>query len=293
MDIKKLRLSEKLIYSTVRIEYIGDDDKLHMGTGFILEYKEFPGYHVIVSNRHVAQKSKSGGFSFNVSDHDGNLLVSRKLPFVADQFFDRWYYHKDPTVDLAIMPIGKIFNDWIAQGIKTFATQINSSTIPSEEEWKNYHALEDILIIGYPDMIMDTHNNLPLCVRGNTATHPSLDYDSKKEFVVSAGVYHGSSGSPVFLIDRNFFERSENFQEGPDRARLLGIIYAGFMHEVESRIYSKIQGFPAINITPKDQIIVTRIPMGVSLAIKSTCLNDFLPKLSENINKLEKDERLE
>jgi hypothetical protein len=64
------------------------------------------------------------------------------------------------------------------------------------------------------------------------------------------------------------------------------------MHKVESRIYRNIVGIPAVDITPKDQIIVTRIPMGVSLAIKSTRLNDFLPKLGEDISNLEKDEQV-
>jgi hypothetical protein len=282
MNVNNLRLSEKLMYSTVRIEYT-IDGRLHMGTGFIFEYSEFPGVHVIISNRHIAENSDTGGFVFNLVDKNDEIVFGEKLPFGVDRFSQRWYYHPDRSIDLAIMPVGKLFNYWLNQGIKPFITSIISTTIPNKTEWSEFHNLEEVLIIGYPDMIIDSQNNLPFSVKGDTATHPNIMYGGKEQFAISAGIYPGSSGSPIFLLNDMFYEKSRALQEGPDRARLLGIVYAGFRYRTESRVYQNESGRLGADITPKNQSIIAHIPMGIILAIKSTKLLDFLPRLREEL----------
>ena len=201
ISLNTLRLSEKIIYSTVRIEYIATDEKLHGDTGFIFEFSSMPGVYVVVSNRHVAEDSVEGGFVFNTEDGNGNLLMGQLLRFKADNFSKSWYYHPDSNVDLAMMPIGGIFNYWLKQGTKPFITRIDSSTIPNEIEWKEFHTLEDIVIVGYPDLIMDSVNNLPLSIKGATATHPNFDYDGKKR--ISSKCWHIS----WFIRFPSFFSR--------------------------------------------------------------------------------------
>jgi hypothetical protein len=290
LSLKALRLSEKIIYSTVRIEYIKSDNNLHMATGFIFEFSSLPEVYVVVSNKHVAKDSVEGGFVFNTEDGNGNLVTGQFL-----RFKELWYSHPDPNLDLAIMPVGGIFNDWLKRGTKPFITRINSSTIPDETEWRGLHALQDVLIVGYPNMIMDSFNNLPLSIKGATATHPNFDYDGKKEFLVSAGIYPGSSGSPIFLVDDNFNKKSQNFpKEGErDKARLLGIVYAGFEYSVEGKIVKSIPGTQFATSKVDDHTIISKIPMGITLAIRSTELKDFEPILKEQLDKLEKSEPLD
>jgi hypothetical protein len=295
VSLMSLRLSEKIIYSTVRIEYIASDEKLHGGTGFVFEFSSLPGVYVVVSNKHVAKDSIEGGFVFNLEDGNGNLVRGQFLRFKADAFSKSWYYHPDSNIDLAIMPVGGIFNHWLKQGSKPFITRIDSSTIPNETEWRELHTLEDVLIVGYPDLIMDSINNLPLSIKGATATHPNFNYDGKKEFLVSAGIYPGSSGSPVFLVDDNFYEKSKNSpKEGErDKARLLGIIYAGFEYSVEGKIVKSIPETQFVTSTADDRTIISKIPMGITSAIRSTALKDFEPILEGQLNKVEKSEVLD
>jgi hypothetical protein len=251
--------------------------------------------YVVVSNKHVAKDSVEGGFVFNTEDGNGNLVRGQLLRFKADNFSKSWYYHPDSNVDLAIMPVGGIFNDWLKRGIKPFITRINSSTIPNETELRGLHTLQDVLIVGYPDMIMDSFNNLPLSIKGATATHPNFNYDGKKEFLISAGIYPGSSGSPVFLVDDNFYKKSQNSpKEGErDKARLLGIIYAGFEYSVEGKIVKSIPGTQFATSTVDDRTIISKIPMGITSAIRSTELKDFEPILKYQVDKLEKSEALD
>jgi hypothetical protein len=118
---------------------------------------------------------------------------------------------------------------------------------------------------------------------------------AKKEFLVSAGIYPGSSGSPVFLVDDNFYEKSRNSPiEGErDKARLLGIIYAGFETNVQGKIVKSIPGTQFAASTVDDQNMISKIPIGISSAIRSTKLKDFEPILKAELNKSETSQALD
>ena len=60
--------------------------------------------------------------------------------------------------------------------------------------------VEDVLMIGYPNGLWDTTHNMPIIRRGTIATDIKLDYNEKKEFVIDAACFPGSSGSPVLFI---------------------------------------------------------------------------------------------
>ena len=47
--------------------------------------------------------------------------------------------------------------------------------------------------------LIDEVNNKPVVRKGITATDIRLDYNGRKEFLIDAACFHGSSGSPVFL----------------------------------------------------------------------------------------------
>ena len=81
-------------------------------------------------------------------------------------------------------------------GFWPLATFHRRENLPRAEEWSTLTALEDVVIVGYPDNIWDSVNNL-----GVTATHPKIDYEGRSEFLIAA-IYPGSSGSPVFLYNR-------------------------------------------------------------------------------------------
>jgi hypothetical protein len=175
------------------------------------------------------------------------------------------------------MPFGKLIQQKLGEKNIPFYTGIDSTKIPSREEWERYHASEDILVIGYPNGLIDELNNLPIFVKGNTSTHPNFDHYGREEFLVNANVYPGSSGSPVFSLDDNFFAKSREYQEGSDKARLLGILYAGYGYNIRNS--SEVCN--AISSTH----INSCIPMNICNAIKSTKLLDFEPILREAMSR--------
>lgn len=95
----------------------------------------------------------------------------------------------------------------------------------------------------------------------------------KDEFLINANVYPGSSGSPVFLLDDNFYIKSKRYFEGRDKVRLLGILYSGIPTPVCKRV--------------KDELLPTEyeVPMNICNIIRSKKIRDFESLLKEQLVK--------
>ena len=275
----ELRLSEKAMYSTVKLK-CQHDDKTIYGTGFI--YKFFRtgeySYPVIVTNRHILYGSSHITFYLNRGD-DNNLPIHGdpiEVP-LSRQLQEQIVYHPNGKTDLALLPIGGIINKCLEDGDRPFYTGIDSSTIPEHSKWDELHALEDVLVVGYPNNLEDEINKLPIFIKGNTATHPCIDFNQREEFLINANLYPGSSGSPVFLVDENFLSRSRQYQEGRDYVKLLGILCGGYSYPI----------FERANSGGEDKLTNYISPMNICNVIRSTKIRDFDSIMQEKVRLLE------
>lgn len=126
-------------------------------------------------------------------------------------------------------------------------------------------AVEDLLMVGYPNSLMDETNHLPIVRKGITATPYVVDYDGQAEFLIDASVFPGSSGSPVFLIDRHKQESDPTM-----RVLLLGILSSGFVR-------STTQEVTRIQIPTCETSVVTISEMlDLGVVIKSTKLAELV-----------------
>ena len=64
------------------------------------------------------------------------------------------------------MPMMPIIEEIRREGKVPYFTRIDSSTIPSEEEWRNFIPTEDIIMIGYPNGLWDKVNGIPFFKKG-------------------------------------------------------------------------------------------------------------------------------
>lgn len=262
-----LTLSEKLTYSTIRIECVYSDGQLGTGTGFFfhfLEDKKAGSYvPVIVTNKHVIKDAVKGKLIFSKKDNLGNPLDTEHITVNYENFETHWRFHEDPDVDLCATPIASVMNELNERQEYIFYIPLTKDLIPNNEILDDTSALEEILMVGYPNGIWDHHNNKPILRRGITATHPKLDYCGKKEIMIDAACFPGSSGSPVFILNEGVFKTKNISLSKGDRIIFLGVLYAGPQHNAQGEI--KIINIPTL----EKPITISRIPNNLGLIIKS------------------------
>lgn len=270
----ELSVSEKLQYSTVRIECEHSDGAKSTGTGYFFRFKEDKENNkhipVVITNKHVINRTTTGRIIFTKMDDSGNPLDVEHFSIDIDQFESYWRKHPDPNVDLCAMPIAPFLNAAEEKGTKLFYLSLDISLIPSDIQLKELSAIEDIVMVGYPNGIWDSTNNKPIFRKGITATHPFFDYNGKKEFMIDAACFPGSSGSPIFLLNEgSYTDKKGNINLGATRIYLLGTLYAGPQHTATGEI--KIINIP----TSEKPIAVSSIPNNLGLAIKSLRIREL------------------
>lgn len=216
------------MFTTVRIETKDTIGKEWVATGFLFNYKkqENQYYTFLVTNKHVVKNKIEGTITF-MKGKDKKPLLGRAIKVNIPDFANMWHVHPNLDIDVAVGSFTPILESMQKNMLIPYYRTVPSDLIPSEETWKEIDAIEEIIFIGYPSGIWDSKYFLPLTRMGITATHPTIDYEGKPQFLIDASVFPGSSGSPVFLYD----PRTRPGKVGiiPPRLFFLGIL-ASFIH---------------------------------------------------------------
>ncbi|HZK96398.1 MAG TPA: serine protease [Prolixibacteraceae bacterium] len=263
-----LSASEQLTYSTVRIECEYNDGTRGTGTGFFFQFlkdevsdRYIP---VVITNKHVINGATKGRLIFTKANANNEPIDTQHFQVYIDNFESFWRKHPATDVDLCAMPIAPFLTEASNRGEKLFYISLDKSLIPSDQQLSDFSALEEILMVGYPNGIWDHVNNKPILRKGITATHPNFDYCGKKEIMIDAACFPGSSGSPVFVFNEGGYrDKRGNTFMGGSRIILLGILYAGPQHTAQGEI--QIIDVP----TSERPIAISRIPNNLGLIIKS------------------------
>jgi len=275
-----LGIIEQLAHCSVRIETTLKSGGAACGTGFFMNFlqTDTETIPVIITNKHVIANSDTGKFHLTVAKPDGSPDLGNHQQFTLPNFESLWIQHPDDDVDLAAFLIGPLINQVQHNGLNLFFVPLQTSLIPSDSERKELSTMEDVIMIGYPSGIWDAVNNLPVIRRGISATHPSIDWNGKTEFLTDIASFPGSSGSPVLLANiGGYMDKKGNTFMGSHRIRLLGIHYAGAMHTATGEI--KIITAP----TGTTAIPFTQIPNNIGVAINSKRLLEFESVISKLI----------
>jgi hypothetical protein len=273
----KPSISELLINSTIRIECSGDTiikgKKLRftsIGTGFYFVFTidtfQVP---VIVTNRHVIKGCDTGIITFTEEVNKGPQYGSKLLDTISD-FENEWIIH--PSVDLAILPVNPIFIKLEQeQKKKPFFIPFDESLLPTKKLLDEITAIEEVLMIGYPQGVWDSINNLPIVRKGITATPVFIDYQGRKVFLLDIPIFPGSSGSPILLFNQGSYSSRTGGLFVGTRIFLLGINVQSVDYVAEGELI-----LPPNN--PKISTI-TQMPLNIALIIKSEELLVFKPIL--------------
>ncbi|MGM9509713.1 S1 family peptidase [Larkinella sp. GY13] len=272
--MNNLSTSEQLTYSTVRIECEYNDGTSGTGTGFFFQFllDDTTGTHVpvVITNKHIVSGSTKGRLIITKANANNEPLDTQHFQVSFNNFENFWRKHPDGDVDLCAMPIAPFINEANDRGERLFYIPLDKSLIPSNEQLADLSALEEILMIGYPNGIWDHVNNKPILRKGITATHPNFDYCGKKEIMIDAACFPGSSGSPVFIYNEGGYrDKRGNMYMGASRVILLGALYAGPQHTAQGDI--QIVNVP----TGQRPIALSRIPNNLGLVIKAERITEL------------------
>lgn len=265
-----LSLSEQLAHGTVRIETFKANSPIGTGTGFFygLDQTATGQFRpVLVTNKHVVKGADEVRFNLTHRDQDGNPIYGSFDTIRYPDVSQGWFAHPDDSVDLCVIPIASALNQGEASGTPYFFRKLDKGYLPTPEDIEEMIGLESILMIGYPNGLWDTVNNLPIFRRGTLASDYKRDWNGSREFMIDAACFPGSSGSPILLCDTGGFQTKSSYYMGQTRVKLLGILYGGPQFTATGEIQiATIQQVP---------IALINIPNNLGAAIRSDRLLDF------------------
>ncbi|MCT2530836.1 serine protease [SAR92 clade bacterium H921] len=267
----QLSISEQLAHSTVRIETTTSAGSCQ-GTGFFYHFaiNGENGTPAIVTNKHVVQGAISGKFVLTEKDENNSPVMGKYHELNFDDFGRLWTAHPNPDIDLCVMPIAPILNEANSRKLNFFCIYINKSDLLTSEELHELTAMEDVVMVGYPNGMWDQANNMPIVRKGITATHPNIDWNGNPESLIDAACFPGSSGSPVFLFNQSGYSSKTGVMViGKSRVKLLGILRAGFKYPIKGE--TEVVQVPIQNIS----VPVSPYFNNLGIVIKASQLEAF------------------
>lgn len=275
-----LNLNNKIssiLFTTIRIETT-DGKNTSIGTGFIVHStKGKPEPKYIITNKHVIENSKTGIFYFNTGVNKKPKL-GETYPIEISDFEKIW--HKHPNgMDICLTTFDSALNLAKERNVDLFYRSIPTTIFPNQSQLNDFDVYEEVCFVGYPTGLYDKKHNLPIYRTGTTATHIALDYDGKSVFLIDASVFPGSSGSPVFVYNPNFYREGNTIVAG---SRL---IFVGLISETMVR--NELGEVEIIEIPTNHKGIIKLSQMiNLGVVIKwtevNTLIEDFEAKIRSN-----------
>lgn len=225
-------LTKRLLFNTIRVDTVLEDGSEGSGTAFVVSHAVGNNtYLFVVTNRHLVEGVRSGGLVFTQKRH-GQPAIGERFQINIHDFAHAWFLHPDPAVDLAIIALRPLEQAAREQGVELYYHAIDTRLAADANTLRTLDALEQVLFVGYPSGVWDQVNLMPILRRGTTATPMMLDFEGRREFLIDAAVYPGSSGSPVFVYQPDALRPS---QPG-NKFLFAGVVAAVFFREEANHI---------------------------------------------------------
>jgi hypothetical protein len=259
--------AEQMMYATVRILGQLSNGAITTGTGFIYNAPAKGGTApLLITNKHVIDGAVALEFAVHTKSDpaakkpDGNGVIGSK---VAD-----WTNHPNNKIDLCAVPLGGAFS---SMKPAPFYVGLRADLLQSQAQLEALNAVEEVLMVGYPNGLWDAKNNFPLIRRGVTASHPAVDFDVNgvATTVIDMACFPGSSGSPVFVYNHGTIVDKKGNVAIASRTILLGILFSGPTMQADGSIV--INDIPTVN-TPVAQV---NLMMNLGYIIKARELTEL------------------
>lgn len=255
-------IGTQLLFTTVHLWVENNNGSKSTGTGFIYTVPskvEGATLPFLVTNHHVTKDASRVLVEF-IEGKDNKPNCEEKLRVEIDG--GQFKQFVDQENDLVLLPIAPILNQFQSAGKQLFYRTIEPQMVPETSVVNELGAIEDVTFIGYPSGIYDHKNSSPLVRRGITSSPIWNNFKGEKCFLIDAGVFPGSSGSPVFIFNQGSFPSKGGLVAGT-RLLFIGVISETMIrHDGEK----------------------SDVFLGLGKVIKSDVLKDFVAKIVSSVD---------
>ena len=214
-------IGTQLMYTTAPIYAVRNDNSISTGTSFIFSVNQTENTSIplLITNYHVVKDSLIGYVEMHIAK---NGIPTKEVMRVK---FDNTVIdsNKLGQLDIVALPLAGAINDMQGKGKQIFFKSIDFNLLPKSDDIEEFSAIEEITFIGYPSAIYDTVNKIPVIRQGITATPIWNNFKGESVFLIDAGVFPGSSGSPVFIYNRGAYPTRGGITVG-SRIKFVGIL---------------------------------------------------------------------
>lgn len=227
--MKLNQISTDLLFVTVRIQVSHNDGTSSTGTGFIinLSRQDKASIPVLVTNQHVIKNAQYVSIElFKMNSETNEPMTEEKINVRIEGPFSQNFQSEE--LDIAFVPLAQLLQKLLEQKIPIYFKSVGTGIFCSKEIEENLSSIEEVIFIGYPLGIEEKSKKLPLVRRGITSTPVWTNYSNSnaqnnETFLIDAGVFPGSSGSPVFIYNQGTYSTGVNITVGT-RIIFLGML---------------------------------------------------------------------
>lgn len=280
----KDQVADQLVYSTVRI-VCRNTSTISRGTGFFMrqDFSNGTNINAIVTNNHVVDGYDYAEITLAGVCGEGMPDDQNQVTIAINDLQKKKISHPDKDIDICLLFVNAEIEASKKSGKPVYYRAIGAEMTLSPTDLDSLTSIEDVIMIGYPNGIIDTYNNKPVVRKGITATSLKLDYNGTPDFMIDIACFYGSSGSPVFLrkegLAKETTEKGLTIGLSPNYS-LLGIIHSMSIAKANGEII--VKEIP----TAMKPIVETTIPLNLGQVTKSKKILEIfdLVKITRKIN---------
>ncbi|MGE8451063.1 MAG: trypsin-like peptidase domain-containing protein [Pseudomonadales bacterium] len=233
----------RIALSTLRL-LCGDQGAYSsVGTGSLFVFRQAPDapvIPVILTNKHVVGDFTRLQTTISTTSNRETLREDCSGEDIQHHVYEiidlqqRVIRHPDPAIDLCAILCAPLIEHAIQRGHLRHMF-LDESWLPDAETREIMRPVERVLMAGYPLGLWNERHNLPIVRDGLSASHPLVDWNGLRQFVIDVACFPGSSGSPVFLYEDGWYRTKQGNAPGT-RAELIGFLWGGPTAPAEGRL---------------------------------------------------------
>jgi V8-like Glu-specific endopeptidase len=264
-------IDERMMFSTVLIK---TDTGSGTGCLFGLEI-ENSTIPILLTNKHVVNNNPAETISLTLALKSSSGLNTKKIFF--EHLSINWLFL--PSYDICFCFIGPLLESIKREtSLEIFHFGIPQSFVWAKEKLSSeLSMIEDVIMVGYPIGISGRLNNYPVFRKGITASHPGIDFLDKGVGVIDAACFPGSSGSPIFILNKgNYVDKYGTNYLGSSRIIFLGMLYSGPVLSVDGKL--RISPIP----TSTNAFVSTDVMVNLGYYVMADeMLQEIIPRVTQ------------